>query len=55
VESLSAIDHNLPLTANKPVRFFDRENGDLPDVIDLHFRRARLRAFEPRRILQTSA
>ena len=40
VESLTAIDYNLPLTASKPVRFFDRENGDLPDVIDLHFRRA---------------
>jgi hypothetical protein len=40
VESLTAIDYNLPLTASKPVRFFDPENGDLPDVIDLHFRRA---------------
>jgi hypothetical protein len=40
VESLTAIDHNLPLTATKPVRFYDPENGDLPDVIDLHFRRA---------------
>jgi len=40
VESLTAIDHNLPLTASKPVRFFDPENGDLPDVIGLHFRRA---------------
>ena len=40
VESLTAIDHNLPLTAAKPVRFFDPENGDLPDVIDLRFRRA---------------
>ena len=48
VESLTAIDHNVPLTATKPVRFFDPENGDLPDVIDLHFRRRRLRASEPR-------
>jgi hypothetical protein len=40
VESLTAIDHNLPLTATKPIRFFDPENGDLPDVIDLHLRRA---------------
>jgi hypothetical protein len=40
VESLTAIDHNLPLTATKPVRFFDPENGDLPYAIDLHFRRA---------------
>ncbi len=40
VESLTAIDHNVPLTATKPVRFFDPENHDLPDVIDLHFRRA---------------
>jgi len=37
---LTAIDHNVPLTATKPIRFFDPENGDLPDVIDLHFRRA---------------
>ena len=28
VESLTAIDHNVPLTATKPVRFFDPENGD---------------------------
>jgi hypothetical protein len=40
VESLTAIDHDVPLTATKPIRFFDPENGDLPDVIDLHFRRA---------------
>jgi putative transposase len=40
VESLTAIDHNVPLTATKPIRFFDPENNDLPDVIDLHFRRA---------------
>jgi multisubunit Na+/H+ antiporter MnhG subunit len=40
VESLTVIDHNVPLTATKPIRFFDPENSDLPDVIDLHFRRA---------------
>jgi hypothetical protein len=40
VESLTAIDRNVPLTATKPIRFFDPENNDLPDVIDLHFRRA---------------
>jgi hypothetical protein len=37
---LTAIDHNVPLTASKPVRFFDPENDNLPDAIDLHFRRA---------------
>jgi len=30
VESLTAIDHDVPLTATKPIRFFDPENGDLP-------------------------
>jgi hypothetical protein len=39
VESLTAIDHNRPLTASKPIRFFDPENSDLPNAIDLHFRR----------------
>ena len=40
VESFSAIDQNLPLVASKPARFFDPDNDDLPDVIQLHFRRA---------------
>ena len=40
VESLTAIDRNLPLTASKPIRFFDSKNGDLPNAIDLHFQRA---------------
>jgi hypothetical protein len=40
VESLTAIELNKPLTATKPIRFFDPENDDLPDAIALHFRRA---------------
>jgi putative transposase len=40
VESLSAIVQNLPLVASKPTRFFDQENADLPDVVQLFFRRA---------------
>jgi putative transposase len=40
VESLTAIEHGLPLVATKPTRFFDQENGDLPDIVQLHFRRA---------------
>jgi hypothetical protein len=40
VESLSAIQKSSPLVASKPARFFDRANGDLPDVIQLSFRRA---------------
>jgi hypothetical protein len=40
VESLTAVDYNRPLTATKPVRFFDPENGDLPGVIELDFHRA---------------
>jgi hypothetical protein len=40
VESLTAIGHNVPLTSTKSIRFFDPENNDLPDVIDLHVRRA---------------
>jgi REP element-mobilizing transposase RayT len=40
VESLTAIEHNKPLTATKPIRFFDPENDDLPDAIALHFLRA---------------
>lgn len=39
-ESLSAIEEDLPLVATKPSRFFDPSNGDLPDVVQLHFRRA---------------
>jgi hypothetical protein len=40
VGSLTAIEENLPLVATKPTRFFDPENDDLPDVIELRFRRA---------------
>jgi putative transposase len=39
-ESLTAIEENLPLVATKPSRFFDPSNGSLPDVVQLHFRRA---------------
>jgi putative transposase len=40
VGSLTAIEQDLPLVASKPSRFFDPDNGDLPDVVQLHFRRA---------------
>jgi putative transposase len=40
VESPTAIEKDLPLVATKPSRFFDPDNGDLPDVIQLCFRRA---------------
>jgi putative transposase len=40
VESLTAIEEDLPLVASKPSRFFDPNNGDLPDVVQLGFRRA---------------
>ena len=40
VESLTAIELDLPLVASKPSRFFDPDNGDLPDIVQLHFRRA---------------
>jgi hypothetical protein len=40
VESLTSIEEDLPLVASKPSRFFDRDNADLPDVIQLGFRRA---------------
>jgi hypothetical protein len=40
VESLTAIEQNLPLVASKPTRFFDHDNDDLPDVVHLHLRRA---------------
>jgi hypothetical protein len=40
VESLTAIEQNLPLVASKPVRFFDHDNLELPDVVQLHLRRA---------------
>jgi hypothetical protein len=29
VESLTAIEQNLPLVASKPARFFDKDNADL--------------------------
>ena len=40
VESMTAIEHNLPLVARKPRRFFDPDNVDLPEVVQLEFRRA---------------
>jgi hypothetical protein len=40
VESLAAIEENLPLVASKPARFFDPDNANLPAVVQLHFRRA---------------
>jgi putative transposase len=40
VESLTAIEEDLPLVASKPARFFDPENDDLADVVQLAFRRA---------------
>src|SRR5512140_988312 len=40
VESLTAIEEDVPLVASKPVRFFDGKNADLPDVVQLGFRRA---------------
>src|SRR5512140_2930548 len=40
VESLTAIEEGVPLVASKPTRFFDANNGDLPDVLQLGFRRA---------------
>jgi putative transposase len=35
VESLSAIEQNMPLVASKPTRFFDRDNDDLPYSVQL--------------------
>jgi hypothetical protein len=40
VESLTAIELDVPLVASKPSRFFDPDNDDLPDVVQLGFRRA---------------
>ena len=40
VESLTAIEMDVPLVASKPARFFDPHNADLPDVVQLHLRRA---------------
>jgi hypothetical protein len=40
VESLSAIEKDVPLTASKPARFFDHDNDELPHVVQLQFRRA---------------
>jgi putative transposase len=40
VESLTAIEEDLPLVVSKPSRFFDPANANLPDVVQLHFRRA---------------
>jgi hypothetical protein len=40
VESLTAIEQDLPLAASKPPRFFDQDNGDLPDGVQLELCRA---------------
>ena len=40
VESLTPIEKGIPLVANKPARFFDSENEELPEVVRLGFRRA---------------
>lgn len=40
VESLTAIEEDLHLVASKPARFFDQDNVDLPDVVQLGLRRA---------------
>ena len=40
VESLTAIDQDLPLVATKPLRFFDQNNENLPELIELRFERA---------------
>ena len=40
VESLTAIEKDVPLVANRPSRFFDPDNGDLPEVVRLGFGRA---------------
>lgn len=40
VESLTAIEKDLPLLASKPSRFFDRDNDDLPDNVEVDLRRA---------------
>jgi hypothetical protein len=40
VESLTAIDHDLPLVATKPLSFFDQNNKDLPELLELRFARA---------------
>ena len=40
VESLTAIEEDLPLVASKPERFFDPNNDDLPDIVQLGFHRA---------------
>lgn len=37
---MTAIEEDLPLVANKPSRLFDPANADLPDVVQLGFRRA---------------
>jgi putative transposase len=40
VESLTAIEQDLPLVASRPRRFFDQKNAELPDIVQLGFRRA---------------
>lgn len=40
IESLSSIEKDLPMVAKKPSRFFDPDNGDLPDKVQLRFHRA---------------
>jgi hypothetical protein len=40
VESLTAIDHDVPLVATKPLRFFDQNKQDLPELVELRLARA---------------
>jgi hypothetical protein len=40
VESLTAIDQDIPLVATKPLRFFDQNNKKLPELLELRFERA---------------
>jgi putative transposase len=40
VESMTAINKNAPLVATKPRAFFDQANSSLPDIAQLHLRRA---------------
>jgi putative transposase len=40
VESLTAIDQDLPLVATKPLKFFDQNNKNLPELLELRFARA---------------
>jgi hypothetical protein len=37
VESLTTIDQDVLLVATKPLRFFDQNNKDLPELLELRF------------------